>query len=81
MPSSAWEAASRIAAAISRATSSGPPVVGVGRRACPSTLFFASTTTVWILVPAEIDSAARGRRRGWAHGQTISVGSEGFGKL
>src|SRR5919202_835224 len=47
----AWCAASVIAAAIAAATSSGPPSVGVGWRACPSTVLPASTTTAWIFVP------------------------------
>src|SRR5215203_2534958 len=44
-------AASRRAPAIASATSSGPPLVGVGRRACPTTSLPASTIAVWILVP------------------------------
>ena len=67
-------AASRIAAAIASATSAGPPLVGVGWRASPSTLPLASTTAVWILVPprsipprsaalrAGLTAAARTRR-------------------
>src|SRR3954449_650700 len=47
----AWCAASVIAAAIVAATSSGPPSVGVGWRAWPSTALPASTTTAWIFVP------------------------------
>ena len=47
----AASAASRSAPAIAVATSLGPPSVGVGRRASPSTLLRALTTTVWILVP------------------------------
>src|SRR4051794_32897889 len=47
----AWCAASVIAAAIAAATSSGPPSVGVGWRASPSTAWPASTTTAWIFVP------------------------------
>src|SRR5919107_1098966 len=47
----AWCAASVIAAAIAAATSSGPPSVGVGWRAWPSTAWPASTTTAWIFVP------------------------------
>ena len=49
---SPWPAAaSRIAAAIASATSCGPPVVGVGTRASPSTWKSSSTTTAWTLVP------------------------------
>src|SRR5262249_58990022 len=47
----AASAASFMVATISLATSSGPPSVGVGRLAWPSTWLSASTTTVWILVP------------------------------
>src|SRR3954449_8803822 len=47
----AWCAASVIAEAIAAATSSGPPSVGVGWRAWPSTALPASTTTAWIFVP------------------------------
>ena len=47
----ACSAASRSAAAISSATSCGPPLVGVGRRDSPSTLPPASTIAVWIFVP------------------------------
>ena len=43
--------ASLTATAIAAATSGGPPVVGVGRRAEPSTVFRTSTMTVSILVP------------------------------
>ena len=43
--------ASRIAAASSFATSSGPPLVGVGRRDSPSTRPSGATTAAWILVP------------------------------
>jgi hypothetical protein len=48
---SAAVAASRSAAAISAATSAGPPLVGVARRADPSTVCSSSTTTAWIFVP------------------------------
>src|SRR5262245_34436931 len=48
--SPAASAASLFASAIAPATSSGPPSVGVGLRASPSTLLRALTTTVWILV-------------------------------
>src|SRR4029079_328692 len=41
----------RIAGALAPATSAGPPVVGVGWRAWPSTTWAASTTTAWIFVP------------------------------
>ena len=81
MPSPAWAAASRIAAAISRATSSGPPVVGVGRRDCPSTSFLSSTTTVWIFVPPRSIPPRAGGALAGLTAQTISPGSEGFGKL
>ena len=47
----AYSSASCIAPAISSATFSGPPLVGVCRRACPRTSNLSSTTTVWILVP------------------------------
>src|SRR5712692_6105640 len=47
----AASAASTSAAAIASLTSAGVPVVGVGRRAWPSTLCLASTSTVWIFVP------------------------------
>src|SRR5262249_24281797 len=50
VPRSAWAEASSRHASISFATSSGPPSVGVGRRASPSTWLSPSTTTVWILV-------------------------------
>src|SRR5919202_4062086 len=40
-----------MAAAMAAATSSGPPSVGVGWRAWPSTAWPGSTTTAWILVP------------------------------
>ena len=43
--------ASRRAAAISSATPTGPPVVGVGRRDWPATSLASLTTTAWILVP------------------------------
>src|SRR5919197_5629055 len=46
----AW-VASRTASAIRSATSSGPPAVGVGRRASPTTFERPSTTTAWIFVP------------------------------
>src|ERR1035437_4751864 len=49
--SSAALPASRSAWAISAATSAGPPSVGVGRRADPSTLFSSSTIAAWIFVP------------------------------
>ena len=49
MPASA--AASRSAFAISFATPSGFPWVGVGRRDWPTTFHLLSTTTAWILVP------------------------------
>ena len=38
-------------AAIASATSGGPPVVGVGWRACPTTVPESSTTAAWIFVP------------------------------
>ena len=59
----------------------GPPLVGVGRRDCPSTSFCASTTTVWILVPPRSMPPRAARLLAGLTVQTISVGSEGFGKL
>jgi hypothetical protein len=44
-------AASRTTPIIWAMTSSGPPAVGVGRRACPSTLLRASTIAASIFVP------------------------------
>ena len=44
-------AASRRVSAIAAATSGGPPVCGVGRRAWPRTWLRPSTTTAWIFVP------------------------------
>src|ERR1700691_381699 len=44
-------AASRSALSIAAATSAGPPLVGVARRAEPSTLRPSSTIAAWILVP------------------------------
>src|SRR6185312_2558821 len=49
--SSAAAAASRTASIICSATSSGPPSVGVGRRAEARTLFWELTITASILVP------------------------------
>ena len=57
------------------------PEVGVGRRDWPRTSFLLVNDDRLDLGPAEIDSAPRGLLPGWAHGQTISLGSEGFGKL
>ena len=53
---------------IAAATSSGPPSVGVGRRAEPSTVLSSSTTTAWIFVPPRsippyVGIAADHRRR------------------
>src|SRR5215207_3226940 len=75
----ACSAASRSAAAISAATPSGPPLVGVGRRASPSTSPPASTIAVWIFVPPKsipprssatravyaARMSANGGQRGW----------------
>src|SRR5215216_3635328 len=47
----AASAASRSAPIIASATSAGPPCVGVGCRAVPSTSCCSSVTTAWILVP------------------------------
>ncbi len=77
---SAALAASSSAVTISRATSGGPPVVGVGRRAEPRTLLSSSTIAAWILVPprsmppklamagwaASALGSGRGSRRSWA---------------
>ena len=43
-------AASRTESAILAATSGGPPSVGVGWRACPTTVWSGPTTTAWIFV-------------------------------
>ncbi len=43
--------ATRSAVAIAATTSAGPPVVGVGARESPSTLWSSSTIATWILVP------------------------------
>jgi hypothetical protein len=50
-PTPACSAASRTALIIASVTSAGPPSVGVGRRADPSTSWSPSVTTTWIFVP------------------------------
>ena len=56
----AASAASTSASAICAATSSGPPSVGVGRRASPITSPFGGHDRRLDLRPAEVDAAARG---------------------
>jgi hypothetical protein len=58
----AFSADSRSALAIASATSSGPPLVGVGSRASPTTLPFASMIAPWILVPPRSMPPRRTRR-------------------
>ena len=55
----AASAASRIAAAIASATSAGPPLVGVGWRASPSTFALGVDDRGLDLGPAEVDAAAQ----------------------
>ena len=52
-------AASRSAPVIASATSCGPPSVGVGTRAEPSTSKRSSTTTAWIFVPPRSSPPSR----------------------